>query len=79
MSQILQSETGMLESRLLSFEDCPNGLHVLVRWKELGEEEDTVVPTARVYENVPRLFQKLLRRKSKPIDLITRVRADLNL
>ena len=31
MSHVLQSETGMVVSRLLSLEDCPNGLHVRIR------------------------------------------------
>lgn len=79
MSHVLQSETGMVVSRLLSLEDCPDGLHVRIRWKGLGNNEDSLEPIARVSEDVPQLFEKLLQRKSTPVDLVARARAELTL
>lgn len=48
MPHVLQSEKGMVVSRLPSLEDCSNGLHVRIRWKGLGSKEETHEPIARV-------------------------------
>ncbi len=69
----------MVVSRLLSLEDFPDGLYVRVCWKGLDNKEDTLEPIARVSEDVPQLFGKLLKRKSKPADLSTKARPQLGL
>lgn len=57
-------------SRLLRLHESESGeLFVLVRWKGLSSEEDTLEPILRVYEDVPKLLNKLLDRKSTPIVL----------
>ena len=77
MSHVLQSETGMVVTGLLSIEETENGYHVRVRWKGLGPDEDTLEPIAQVYKDVPELFEKLLQRKSTPKDLAEKVRTVL--
>ena len=77
MSHVLQSETGMVVTRLLGIEETENGYHVRVRWKGLGPDEDTLEPIAQVYKDVPELFEKLLQRKSTPKDLAEKVRTVL--
>ena len=79
MSHVLQSERRMVVSRLLSLEDLPNGLHVRIWWKGLSDAEDTLKPIARVHEDVPQLFDKLLKRKSTPVELAALAGAELDL
>ena len=80
MSHVLQSETGMVVSRLLGLEDtAENGLQVRVRWKGLGQDEDSLEPLSRVAEDVPTLFEKMLKRKSTPKNLVAKARAQLAL
>lgn len=69
LSHVLSSETGMPVSRLLKLVDHNGDLHVLVRWKGLSKDDDTLEPLFRVYEDVPHLLVKLLNRKGTPADL----------
>ena len=79
MSHVLQSETGMLVSRLMALEEHSDSLFVRIRWKGLENTEDTLEPIARVHEDVPQLFEKLLNRKSTPANLIAKARKQLAL
>lgn len=76
MVLVLPCKKGMLVSRLLCLKDCPNGLHVRIRWNGLSNENDTLEPIARVYKDVLQLFDKLLKRKCTSNDLATRARAE---
>lgn len=64
LSHVLASETGMPVSRLLSLVEQEGKLYVLVRWKGLADSEDKIEPLTRVYEDVPQLLIKLMRRKN---------------
>ena len=75
MSHVIHSETGMVVSRLLGLEETPDGIYVRIRWKGLGTKKDTLEPIARVNEDVPVLFAKLLSRKSTPAGLAEKVRS----
>ena len=79
MSHVIHSETGIVVSRLLGLEETPDGIHVRIRWKGLDTKDDTLQPIARVNENVPVLFSKLLSRKSTPSVLAEKVRSKLAL
>lgn len=79
ISHVLASETGMPVSRLLQLVEDNGSLFVSVRWKGLSSTEDTVEPLQRVYEDVPQLLLKLLRRKSTNADLRKRACVELGL
>lgn len=79
MSHLLQSETGMVLSRLLGLEDGLDGLQVCVRWRELDSLEDSLEPIARFNEDVPQLFDELLKRKSTATYLVARARTEISL
>lgn len=79
LSHVLASETGMPVSRLLRLIEQDNQLFVLVRWKGLENSEDTLEPLLRVYEDVPQLLVKLLRRKTTNAELRSRACAELGL
>lgn len=68
-SHVIKSETGMLVQRFMSLVDTDNGLVVRVCWRGSPKSEDTIEPVARVYEDLPKLFKKLLAGKNAPIDL----------
>ena len=79
MSHVLSSETGMPVARLMRLVDSPDGLLVQVRWRGLCDSEDTLEPIGRVYEDVPQLLWKLLRRKNTPSNLVAKARRVLAL
>lgn len=79
LSHVLSSETGMPVSRLLRLVDQDGKLLVAVRWKGLGASEDTLEPLKRVYEDVPGLLVKLLRRKSTAAKLRSKACIELGL
>ena len=79
MSHVVSSETGMPVQRLMRLVQSDDGLMVQVRWKGLPASEDTLEPISKVYEDVPELFLKLLRRKNTPSDLVDKVRSALSL
>lgn len=64
LSHVLASETGMPVSRLLRLVEEDGKFFVIVRWKGLSASEDTIEPLQRVYEDVPQLLIKLLKRKN---------------
>lgn len=63
LSHVFSSEKGMPVSPLLQLVEENGSLFESVRWKELSALEDTFEPLQRVYENLPQLLIKLLRRK----------------
>lgn len=79
MSHVLSSETGMPVSRLLRLVQKDTELFVSVRWKGLSPSENTLEPLLRVYEDVPGLLVKLLRRKNTDASLRSRACAKLGL
>lgn len=79
MSHVLSSETGMVVQRLLELVESPDGLKVRIRWKGLPASEDTEEPIKNVYEDVPVLLEKLLKRKNTPAHLADKARRVLGL
>jgi len=79
MPHVLQSETGMPVARLMRLVDDPDGLKVQVRWRGLPTSEDTLEPFERVFEDVPDMVMRLLRRKNTPASLVTKARRALDL
>lgn len=79
MSHVLTSETGMIVQRLLSLEENEDGLFVRVRWKGLSESEDTLESIEQLYEDVPVLFEKLLKRKNAPPALVEKAKETLGI
>jgi len=79
MSHVLTSETGMPVQRLLRLENGPDGLMVAVRWRGLPTSADTLEPIARIHEDVPRMLQNLLNRKSTPRNLRELAKSKLGL
>lgn len=67
----------MVFLRLLGLEDILDGLQVFVHWKGLETDEGTLEPLAQVAKDVPQLFEKLLKRRSAPRDLVAKARAEL--
>lgn len=68
----------MVLQRLLRIEKDEKGFKVKIRWRGLGEEEDTYEPLAQVIQDVPRLVMKLLDRKMVPKQLAKRAKQYLN-
>ena len=79
LSHAVSSETGMAVQRLMELIDDTDGLKVRVRWKGLGESEDSLEPLQHVYEDVPELLKKLLTRKSTPASIADKARRALTL
>ena len=79
LSHVISSETGMPVARLMKLVDTPDGLKVQVRWKGLSISEDTLEPLKRIYEDVPNMLERLLKRKNTPIELATAARSELSL
>lgn len=64
MSHVLSSETGMIVSGLMCSEEHAVGLYVFVLRKGLPNSEDTSKPLLKVYEDVPRMLERLVNRKN---------------
>ena len=79
MPHVLSSETGMDVQRLMRLIDSDEGLKVQVRWRGFSESDDTSEPLQKIYEDVPELLLKLLRRKNVPKDLFAKARRELHL
>lgn len=56
-----------------------NELKVQVRWKGLPPQDDTLETLQNVYEDVPVMLDRLLKRKSTPADLAQQARDALDL
>ena len=72
MSHILYSEEIMPVQRLMELQDTATAIMVRVRWKGLSAEKDTLEALANIYEDVPKMLESLLRRKSTPTDIAAR-------
>lgn len=79
MSHVLSSETGMPVARLLKLVKVDDVLNVQVRWKGLSPQEDTFEPLQNVFEDVPNMLDRLLKRKNTPQDLAIEARDALDL
>ena len=79
MSHVLSSETGMPVARLMRLVDTEEGLKVLVRWKGLSNNDDTLEPVTKIYEDVPQMLLRLLQRKNMPEDVVRKARQILSL
>ena len=77
MDNVLQSEIRMQIARLMRLEDTTNGLKVIVLWKGLEKSEDSSEPLKNVYEDVPQMVNRLLKRKSMPAHFVAKSRAAL--
>ena len=77
MSHVVQSETGMPVARLMNFIEHTDGIKVQVRWKGLSAQEDTLKPLKNVYEDGPKMLERLLDRSSTPAKLREQVRETL--
>lgn len=79
MSHVLSSETGMVVSRLMRLEEHDDELYAVVRWKGLPHSEDTVEPIEKIYQDVPKMLERLLNRQNTPSDLADKARRILAL
>ena len=75
LSHVLSSETGIPVARLMRLGDTEDGLKVIVRWKGLPNSEDTEESLERVFEDVPQMLLRLLRRKNTPVSLAEKARS----
>lgn len=66
MSHVLQSQTRMVVSRILSVGETPDSLFVRVCGKGFETSEDSLEPIAGVYEDVPAILERLLLHKITP-------------
>lgn len=74
MSHVLSSETGMIVARLMRLEEVVDKMYVVVRCKRLPNSKDSREPVEQVYEDVPDMLHRLLKRKNTPQDLTEKVR-----
>ena len=74
MSRVLPSETGMVVARPMRLEEHDDGLYVVVHWKGLPHSEDTLEPLGKVYEDLPRMLERLFTRKNTPTHLAEKAR-----
>ena len=63
----------------MRLEEHDDGLDVLVGWKGLLYSEDTLEPLGNVYEDVPRILERLVTRKNTPTHLAEKARSLLAL
>lgn len=73
MSHVVASETGMAVQRLMRLVDTQDGMMVQVRWRGVTNSDDTLKPLQKLFEDVPQLLEKLLRRQNTPIFLVAKV------
>lgn len=59
-------------SRLFRLEDSTDGVINYVRWKGMDASDDALEPLEQVYEDVPDILGKRLKRKNTTPDLDTR-------
>lgn len=70
MSHIRNSETGMIDHRLVGLVKTEEGLKVQVRWQGLLNSEDNFKNIWQIYADVPTLLLKVLKRKNTPSSLV---------
>lgn len=63
---VLLLERGMPVSRLLMLTENNGQVFMVVRWKVLSAYDETLEPLHRIYEDVHKLFVKLLARRNTP-------------
>lgn len=79
MFHVLSSQTGMPVVRLLKLVQDDEKRFIQVRWKCLSKSEYTFEPLARMYEDIPAMVLKLLRRKKTLSELAAKARKELRL
>lgn len=77
MSHVLSSETGMPVTKLLETELKKQKLFVLVLWKGLLHSKEIIELLCCIYDVVPGLVRKLLRRKNSSPTLVTKALKEL--
>lgn len=79
MSHVLSSETGMPVARLINLVKVDDALKVLVRWKGLSSQNDSLEPLQYVFEDVPQMLNRLLKRKNTPAESAQQARDAIDL
>lgn len=79
MSHVLSIESGMPVSRLIIFIKVEDEIKVQVRWKCLSAQDDTLEPLNNVFEDVPKMLERLLNCKNTPAHLVRKARDALGL
>lgn len=79
MYHVVSSETGIPVQRLMGLVETDDGLKFQVRWSCLSQSDDTLDHLVRVYEDLPNLFEKLLKRKNTPAEHVNKARTVLRL
>lgn len=79
MSHILGSEPGIPHARLMKLVTVDNNLKIQVQWKDLTLREGKLEPTQNVFQNMPRMLQRLLKWKITPANLAQEAREALGL
>lgn len=64
MPHAISSETGTPLQRFMRLVKTDDGLMVQVRWRGLPESKDTLESLKKIHDDVPPLFEKLLKRKN---------------
>lgn len=76
MPHVLTPGTGMEVQRLMRLLENKDGLIIYVCWRGLSDSDDTVQPIKTVYEDIPILLLKLLRRKKTTKHLVEKARRE---
>lgn len=79
MSHVHCSETRMTVARLMNLVKVGKDFKVLVRWKGLTPRDDTLEPPENVFQDVPKMLERLIVRKSTPDNLAREARDALGL
>lgn len=72
-------ETGMPVAPLMKIVNADDVLKIQVRWNGFSLQEDTLELLQNVYEDVPQMIERLLKRKTTPHDLAREARDALHL
>lgn len=79
MLHVLSSETGTPVARPMKLVKVNDDLMVQVRWNGLSAKEDNFEPLQNVFEDVPQMLERLLKRKSTLDDMARQARDALDL
>lgn len=74
---VVSSETEMVDHQLTKLLTVENNIMEHVRWRGLLDSEDTFEPLKQIYEDVPELFLKILKRNNSPTKLIEKACSQL--